>query len=195
MLDKHAPIIEKKIRDSHHQPWLNDKIKSEVVLRRKKERIWLEDQSEYSLNAFYVQCRHAANIIKTAQCNYYKEIIHENCNDYKAIFNIANSLWCRNSDSPMPDIKPLSTLAEGFNEYFYIKIAETMDKFKLKVSTQNPSKYVEDEYQTHKRIGILSPVSHMDVINMVNQFHQNHVNLTPYLQKYLKTTLVPLPME
>ena len=27
-----------------------------------------------------------------AQWNYYKEIIHENCNDYKAIFNIANSL-------------------------------------------------------------------------------------------------------
>ena len=33
VLDKYAPIIEKKIRDSHHQPW-------------KKENIWLKDQSE-----------------------------------------------------------------------------------------------------------------------------------------------------
>ena len=39
VLDKHAPIIEKKIRDSHHQPWFNDKIKSKIVLKRKKERI------------------------------------------------------------------------------------------------------------------------------------------------------------
>ena len=57
VLDKYAPFIEKKIRDSHHQPWFNDRIKSEIVLRRKKERIWLKDQTEYSLNAFYVQHR------------------------------------------------------------------------------------------------------------------------------------------
>ena len=145
VLDKHALIIEKKVRDSHHQPWFNDKIKSEIVLRRKKERIWLQDQSVYSWNAFCVQCRHVANIIKTAQCYYYKEIIHENCNDYKAIFNIANSLLFRKSDSRMPDIKPLSTLVGGFNELFYIKIAKFMDKLKLNVSTQNPSKYIEDE--------------------------------------------------
>ena len=51
VLDKHASIIEKKIRDRHHQPWFNDKIKNEIILRRKKEGIWLKEQSEYSLNA------------------------------------------------------------------------------------------------------------------------------------------------
>ena len=81
VLDKHAPIIEKKIRDSHHQPWFNDRIKNEIILRRKKERTWLKDQSEYSLNVLYIQCRHVATIIKTAQCQYYKERIHENHND------------------------------------------------------------------------------------------------------------------
>ena len=43
VLDNHAPIIEKKIRDSHHQPWFSDRIKREIILRRKKERIWLKD--------------------------------------------------------------------------------------------------------------------------------------------------------
>ena len=97
------------------------------------------------MNAFYVHGRHIANIIKTAQCNYYKEIIHENSNDYKAIYNIANSLLFRKSDSPMPDIKPLSILAEGFNEFFYIKIAKIMDKLKLNVSTHNPNNFIEDK--------------------------------------------------
>ena len=36
VLDKHAPIIEKKIRDIHHQPWFSDGIKSKIILRRKK---------------------------------------------------------------------------------------------------------------------------------------------------------------
>ena len=83
-------VIEKKIRDRHRQPWFNDRIKNKIILRRKKERIQLKDQSEYSLNALYIQHRQVENIIKTAQCQYYKEIIHENCNDYKAIYNIAN---------------------------------------------------------------------------------------------------------
>ena len=92
VLDKHAPIIEKRIRDSHHQPWFNDKIKSEIVLRMKKERTWLQDQSEYSWNTFYVQCRHVTNIIKMAQWNYYKEIIYENHNDYIMTTKLSSTL-------------------------------------------------------------------------------------------------------
>ena len=86
----------------------------------------------------------------------------------------------------MPDIKPLSTLAEGFNEFFYIKIAKIMDKFKFNVSTQNPSKYIEDEYQTDKRIGILMPVSHMDVINMVKSVPPKSCELDPIPTKILE---------
>ena len=184
-MDKHAPIIEKKIRDSHHQPWFNDRIKNEIVLRRKKKE-WLKDQSEYSLNAFYIQHRHVANIIELAQCQYYKEIIHENHNDYKAIYNIANSLLFRKSDSPMPDIKPLSLLVEGFNKFYYTKIAKIMDKLKLNEPTQNPNKFIEDEYQTEKRIGILVPVSHMDVINMVKSVPPKSCDLYPIPTKILK---------
>ena len=51
-------------------PGSSDKIKREIVLRRKKERTWLQGQSEYSWNAFCVLCRHVANIIKMTQWNY-----------------------------------------------------------------------------------------------------------------------------
>ena len=84
-------IKEKRISDSHHEPWFNDKIKSEIVLRRKKEKN-LVTRSIRKLMEHLCPSRHVANIIKMAQWNYYKEIIHENYNNYKAIFNIANSL-------------------------------------------------------------------------------------------------------
>ena len=86
----------------------------------------------------------------------------------------------------MPDIKPLSTLAEGFNEFFYIKIAKIMDKFKPNVSTWNPNKYIEDEYQTDKRIGVLAPVSHMNVINMVKSVPPKSCELDTKPMKILK---------
>ena len=86
----------------------------------------------------------------------------------------------------MPDIKPLSILAKGFNEFFYIKIAKIMDKLKLNVSTHNHNKCIEDEYQTEKRIGILMPVSHMDVINMVKSVPPKSCELNPIPMKILK---------
>ena len=38
VLDKHAPIIEKKIRDSHHQPWFNDRINKKQNCFKKEKR-------------------------------------------------------------------------------------------------------------------------------------------------------------
>ena len=105
--------------------------------------------------------------------------------DYKAIFNITYSLLFRKSDSPIPDIKPLSTLAEGFNEFCYIKIAMIMDKLKLNVSAKNPSKYIEDEYQTDKRIGVIMPVFHMGVVDMVKSVPPKSCELDPIPMKIL----------
>ena len=43
LLDKHAPEKMKIIRQSHNQPWFNNTIKLEIVLRRKKEHTFFAD--------------------------------------------------------------------------------------------------------------------------------------------------------
>ena len=52
VLEKHAPEKSKYIRNTHQQPWFNDNIKSEIVLRRKKERIWKRDKTPQAWNDF-----------------------------------------------------------------------------------------------------------------------------------------------
>ena len=37
---------------------------------------------EYNYMAFYYQRRHVANIIQTAQRNYYQQLLEENKNDF-----------------------------------------------------------------------------------------------------------------
>ena len=71
LLDKHAPEKTKVIRQSHNQPWFNDTIKSEIVLRRKKEHTFFADPTHYNFQAFYNQRKYIANLIKTAQRTYY----------------------------------------------------------------------------------------------------------------------------
>ena len=86
VMEKHAPEKSKYIRNTHQQPWFNDNIKSEIVLRRKKERIWRRNQTPQTWDDFYTQHRQVANIIKEAQCNHYKQIIKEHKHDYKTYF-------------------------------------------------------------------------------------------------------------
>ena len=80
----------------------------------------------------------------------------------------------------------MSLLVEGFNEFFYTKIVKIMDKLKLNALTHNPNKFIEDEYQTEMKIGILTPVSYMDVINMVESVPPKSCKLDPMPTKILK---------
>ena len=105
---------------------LMTKSKKKLFYNVRKKGIGCDDQSKYSWRAFYNQCRYVSNMIKTAQQNYFKEKIEENKNDYKAIFNIANSLLFRKQNSPLPDTTPLSVLAEDFSEFFDGKIDRIM---------------------------------------------------------------------
>ena len=61
-----------------------------------------------------------------------------------------------------------------------------MDKLKLNEPTHNPNKFIEDEYQTEKRIEILVPVSHMDVINMIKSVPPKSCKLDSIPTKILK---------
>ena len=67
----------------HKQPWFDDKIKSEIILRRKKEQDWMMNPSPYTLNAFYMQRRHVSNIIKMARWTFYMNYIAEHKLDTK----------------------------------------------------------------------------------------------------------------
>ena len=40
VFEKHALEKSKYIRNTHQQPWFNENIKSEIVLRREKDVIW-----------------------------------------------------------------------------------------------------------------------------------------------------------
>ena len=61
-----------------------------------------------------------------------------------------------------------------------------MDKLKLNTPTHNTNKFIEDKYQTEMKIGILMPVSYMDVINMVKSVPPKSCELDPIPTKILK---------
>ena len=94
-LSTNMPHCMKKNAKLYRQPWFNDRIKQELVLRRRLQCKWLNDQTEYNFQAFYYQRQHIANVIKTVKKQYYTSKLHENRDDFKQIFGITNKLLHR----------------------------------------------------------------------------------------------------
>ena len=68
--DNHTPQKTKTVKISYHQPWFNDFIKEKIVLRRKKEKTFRPDPTDYNHQAFYYQHRYVSNITKHAKKQY-----------------------------------------------------------------------------------------------------------------------------
>ena len=126
-LDTHAPLKRKRAMKVKKQPWFNDRIKKEIMLRHKKEKAYNKEPNEYTLNAFYQQRRFVSNVIKTAQKDFYVNKLSENKHDFKKVFEIANKLLFRNEEMPLPPCEDKKTLANQFNSFFMTKIEKIME--------------------------------------------------------------------
>ena len=122
VLDRHGPEKRKLVQVTHKQPWFTDKIHNEIILRSAEEHKWLQDQSCYSLMAFYHQRRYVANIIQQAKREYYSTLFEENRYDMKAVFTIANKLLFRNEPLPLPLTDDEQKLGNEFSEFFSKKV-------------------------------------------------------------------------
>ena len=100
--DKHAPVKFKIVRKNHEQSRFNECIKSEIILRWKKERQWENDNTENSFRAFYNQRQFVANLIRKYQKQHYNEAPLEHKYDAKAIFKITNKLLFQDESMPLP---------------------------------------------------------------------------------------------
>ena len=118
LLDQHAPLKTKLLMISHLQPWFNEKIKAEIILRRHKEQAFRQNPMEYNYWAFYHQRRHVANIIKTAKKQHYINAIQENKDNIKNLYSITNKLLFWKEPLPLPDMDNPEKLAISFSEFF-----------------------------------------------------------------------------
>ena len=126
-----------------------------------------------------------ANIIKTAQCNHYKQITLEHKCDYKTIFSIANGLLFRKQESLLPPISPASELAEGFSEFFQTKIDNIVVNLHEKASGMD-IRYIKSRFETDHRMYNFSPVFHSDVKEIVCSAPAKSCELDPLPISLLK---------
>ena len=109
------------------------------------------------LPSLYNQRHYCTNLIRSSQKSSYNNLIRENKQDYKTLFDLTNSLLGKSDKLPLPPTRDLKSLAEDFSVFFGDKVDTIMKKLQGGVD-QHQSVFVESEPQTTSIFDQFQPV-------------------------------------
>ena len=196
--DKHAPSKKKLVKQSHNQPWFNTKIRNEIKLRRKKERDWNRDQTEYSCIAFVYQRKYVSNLIRSAQKAYYHQQFEEIRYDLKKVLQLANKLLFRKVDLLLPQNYNANALAVGFNNFFMDKIDKIMENLWPTQDRPRNELFVESQFIMEKRLESFNTIDMPTLKKIVSKAPTKSCELDPLSTKLLKQfgdVVLPMVLE
>ncbi len=127
LIDKYAPLKNKKVDVRQMQPWFTHDIKVEKQYRRKLERQSKKTNLQTDNDAFKTQKNKVNFMLKEARTGFFSNMIKENGSDQRALFKISKSLLGQKQENPLPPHDTAGTLANDFGEFFNTKIRNIMD--------------------------------------------------------------------
>ena len=102
VLDKHAPLITRSIKERPRVPWFNEEIKTAKRERRKAEKRWRRTRLDSDMAAFKVKRNAATALMNKARREFYTNFIEENSGNQKKLFAAGNRLLNRGSADCLP---------------------------------------------------------------------------------------------
>ena len=129
LIDKHAPLPQRTITVRPHARWYNEQLRNAKHMSSKLERKWRHSKTKSDHEAYRKQCSIVAKELYTTKTEFYSNKIIDNQDDYKALFNIANTLLVNKNRATMPSSDDDSVLADLFSKLFVKKISKLSIKF------------------------------------------------------------------
>ena len=131
VLDCHAPLSRRKVKDKHVNPWFSSGLRRDKQRCRKLERCWRnETDPELSAGAraVFVKFRSTyTEAVKHEKMTWYSSRI-KNCNNQRELYTIVNNIN-KSNESLLPTATDMDELAERFQNYFLDKISDFQKNF------------------------------------------------------------------
>ena len=123
LLDRHAPIMSKKVLFRPKVPWINSDIIKAKRQRRKAERKWRTTRCQSDLILFKKSRNYVTFLMNKARQDYCSDIISNNSNDLKRLFKVSKNLLNIASTPVFPPHEGKKQLAKEMVAFFIRKIA------------------------------------------------------------------------
>ena len=137
ILDKHAPVVSRKIRARISQPWMDEETRENRRVVRRAERKWRKTGLTVD-REILVKENTAYQKFKTNKRKEYNTKKIKACKTSKQVFTISNELLGKKVHSPLPTNIPSNVLPQCFCDYFTNKIKDIRDELDSR-SSEVPS--------------------------------------------------------
>ena len=124
LLDKHAPIYEHKTPQHVNKGFINSKIWAAKRHKCKLEREWQRDNSAINCSSYSVAVNHFNCLLECAKTKYYNNMVRENEDNPKALWNSIKKVLHRSPKIVLTDHTTINSLINTFGKYFADKIAK-----------------------------------------------------------------------
>ena len=124
VIDKHAPLLTKSIRDLPHSPWFDSEYKNLRKLRRRAERLWLKTKSLDDKEKFIVLRKETNSLAHTKKKSFFTSNFNRYNNSQKSLYAFANNFLDKSNELILPSANPdqMQDVADKFNNFFTEKI-------------------------------------------------------------------------
>ena len=132
VFNRHCPEVEKRIVVRDDTPWYNTSIKFLRRERRKAERRWRNNKTEFTRSLYALARRAVVNAIKEEKKKYYQRKIDACGNDQKKLFTVVSKLTGKKAGDVRPSSESDLALASDFAVFFSSKITgirNELDRF------------------------------------------------------------------
>ena len=129
LIDKHAPILVKKIYERPQSPWYTEELAQAKRAKRQAERRWMKEQTTINLEILKHHTKNYKKLCKSSKIAYHQQQIEASKGDQKKLFKIANRLLYRQKDNSLPGEANNDKLANDFVTFFAEKISNITTKF------------------------------------------------------------------
>ena len=146
LLNNHAHIQSRKIRNRPRPPWFDDEIMQARRDRRRAEKRWRRTGLVSDLLAFKSKRHYVIYVMNNARRTYYSQFIEENSSNQSKLFRESKRLLNIQADKTLPPHTNAVKLANDMGDYFVHKI--TAIRSKLAGSTQSPPSATKESAYT-----------------------------------------------
>ena len=191
ILDDHAPLIIKKIKDRKCAPWFDGEYKCMRALRRKAEKTWktsksnndqFEKQNHENFCMLRDKCTKLADQKKLA---FFQEQFKMHSFSSKSLFKFVDNFLDKGQELILPPSTSIKEIVDKFNSFFHDKINKIRSNFE---NTPNSNFLCENGYQSEQLTSFI-PATEQEISDILNDTEFKLSSVDPIPASLLKENL------
>ena len=118
VLNSHAPVLEKTIRDIQSSQWFDSNYKDFRACRRRAEKVWNKSGNESDYEMFSMLRKRCNEIAASKKELFYKSKLSRYDNSQKSLYHFVDTFLDQTSSITLPDSSSIENVVNDFNIFF-----------------------------------------------------------------------------